>query len=105
MHGRSSIFHPLRIQPLPFLGGKGNRNDHRHTECPYGDGFYVGLIRNFHGPYGCGNPEMEEVVWTEVHQVQKTDDLHQAQKSNLMKRPAACMGIMHGGAAKVRKRR
>ena len=29
--------------------------------------------------------------WTEVHQVQKTDDLHQAQKANLMKRPAACV--------------
>lgn len=76
--------------------------DHRHTEKAYGDRLYVGLIRNWHGGHldGCGNPEMEEIAWTEAHQVQQV-----ANNSKLvlgaqrMKRPAA-----HGTTEKCSKR-
>jgi len=54
------------------LFGNAYGTDHRHTEKAYGDGLYVGLIRNFHGGDmdGCANPEMEEICWTEMHRVQ-----------------------------------
>jgi hypothetical protein len=83
--------------------------DHRHTAAVWGNGFYVGLIRNWHGGHldGCGNPEMEEVVWTneyQVHQKFQPDSVDTPVDSKAKKRPAACADTSSRAGGKKVKR-
>mmetsp|Transcript_25923 Transcript_25923/g.52273 ORF Transcript_25923/g.52273 Transcript_25923/m.52273 type:complete len:185 (-) Transcript_25923:86-640(-) len=94
-----------------LFGKDGCTIDHGHTEKSYGSGLYVGLIRNFHGDYmdGCANPEMEEIAWTEEHQVQPNGGNSQFLTTKTppdaqpKKRPAAALGCVERLRGKSRR--